>query len=229
MKIILIATLTFLCLSCNEPATTTPSKQNNYVDFNNLNVGQLSVYAGFNYSDSTGKTYYDDTLTLCVVGKANESYYIAEYVDRLVLVDGIVRRLIDTVNYKMRFSGDTLCLLDSNNSPIAVSSRLFSGLYNKRFVIASDNYVDFNVDSLNPLYCERKTSTVMVGLIPEITYLGEKYYSPIVNIDNTYMAVDGAGITIVMDRQKGVLIQFSYSDWSIRKNNRGGGYELIVP
>lgn len=223
-----LALFVSLLPSCKKenPLTDVPLTESNGIRFDYPAVGQVSQYLGLSgemyyTNDYDQYEYSDDTLRLEIVGKDNNGYKVAEtlhYVDEVHSWLDVEKD--STYYYYLQISNDTLHLV-SIGYPY-LRSRIFSyevsgqGLPLKAITSPKVDILGWKTSFP---YCE----CLQQGYTEHYTLFGQEYGRLNVIVENSPMAVDGAGSTYVFSKAFGIVRFSTYSWWT----QSGYGWDLL--
>lgn len=223
----LIGFLTILSLACDKEGVS-PRQEIANISWELPAVGTQSRYIHFqgnNYFDfeNTEFKYTADTLILEVLQADEKGITLAEYLS----AGSVSRRdpensTLDPESryeYRLRLTADSIFVTPVNGDYLA--SRLFplyrlSGL---PLNVPEKPLVSIRgwKTSLPPCAC---TAT---GIIPSWTLFGKTYTNLNVVQNDTWMAVDGPGSTLIFSAREGIVRAFSVNPW----RNKGEGWDLL--
>lgn len=219
--------LVLFAASCKKDCSCgVPPSSNVTISFRGLEVGQRSYYLGllgekyFN-SSTNDFVYTDDTLILSVVGKDSIGFKVTESVHYYGDVDNWMAPDKDsTYVYYLKVENDTLHIIPAGTKHVA--SRIFDYvLYNEGLPLAlfSDQTINITGWKTDLGYCECRRE----GYDDQHQQFGVDYSMLNVLIENSPMALDGPGRTVVYSADAGLVRFSTYSWWT----QSGYGWDLL--
>ena len=218
---VLLTTLLLGCDSLSYP----PNALSNRITFSEPAVGQKSLYLRFqgeDYRDPDNNKfdYVPDTLIVEIVDASAHTYTFLEY-----LTPGSVEspefrseHHPDSVFYQVEIKGDSLHVRGIDQD--FHSSSLFA-FYPNPLPLQP---IQENPASVRGWKTTRNGQDFFVhGYVSSFTLLGLYYRRLNLVIDDTPMAYDGPGVTLMYDRNNGVVRSFSVSAWT----GAAGGWDYL--
>ena len=214
-----------LLASCKKDPTE-PVQTGNNIQFDNLAVGQQSKYLGLlgeKYFESTWDdfVYTDDTLVLEVVSHDNLGFKVAESLHYVGDVEPWMAQEKDSVYYYyLNVVNDSLKV-----QPIGtnfVQSRIWTYMVENNglpLLPIQTQKVQIQGWKTDLSYCE----CYREGYTENYTLFGELYDRLNVVVDNTPMALDGAGSTYAFSGKHGAVRFSTYGWWT----QSGYGWDLL--
>jgi hypothetical protein len=221
----LLLLLLLLSACKHEPMTIMPSP-NPHIHFDDLQVGQSSKYLclkGFGYGYiGSSFSYLDDTLELKLVAENSNGFLVQEK----LFYNGEVAPAFNyykdsTLQYYIQVFNDTLRFKPVGPSPY-LRSMIFEffisrqGLPIKNFTQPQLKMRSWHTSL--PGVAARKT-----GYIENYPLFGVNYPHLNVVIENTAMALDGNGETMMYHYHDGIIRASTYSSWT----SSGYGWDLL--
>ncbi|HAD13658.1 MAG TPA: hypothetical protein DCF33_14630 [Saprospirales bacterium] len=205
-----------------------PGPSLNYIDLNNLSIGQKSKYLllwGEEYRVGDGSNYFylDDTLILEVVAKDPQKGFMIE--ERFHYLGDVYTSWLedekdDVFQYFLKVSQDTLSILPVTGS--FYKSRIFKSEYNGlKLPLAPIDQPEAQILGwfTNLSYCACNTK----GFVKNYTQFGRIFPKLNLVVNNWPMASDGPGATFLYGPSEG-FVRFSYySAWT----GSGYGFDLL--
>lgn len=222
-----IGFLAVLCLACDEEGLS-PQQEIARISWELPTVGTQNRYIhlqGNNYFDSEVRdfNYTADTLVLEVIQTDEKGITLAEYLS----AGSASRRAplnssLDPESryvYRLRLMGDSIFVTPVNGDYLASRLFLLYRLHGLPLNVPEKPLVSMRgwKTSLSPCAC---TAT---GQIPTWTLFGKTYTNLNVVQNDTWMAVDGPGSTMIYNAQKGMVRAYSVNPWV----NKGDGWDLL--